>query len=64
MYGWEDVRSDIIGMEYSILFKYYLADNLAALQALVQSGGDVRWVDVTKSEGGIINVDKIIDEVM
>ena len=46
MYGWEDIKTDIVGMEYPLLFKYYLAPNV---QSTISSGqGQVRWVDTTK----------------
>jgi len=46
MYGWEEVKSLYPGMQYDILFKYYLADNV---QSTIAQGEHVRFVTRTKT---------------
>ena len=46
MYGWEDIKTDMVGCEYDLLFKYYLTDHLLST---IASGGDVRFVTATKT---------------
>lgn len=46
MYGWEDVKTDIPGYEFEILFKYYLTPNLLTT---LNGGGNVRFVTTTKT---------------
>ena len=46
MYGWDDVKSDLPGYEYDILFKYYLTPNLLGT---VSQGHHTRFVTAIKT---------------